>query len=577
MKEQAAHQDWSWREIAVVLFATIAGAVLRFWNWRSVGLSHFDEGIYALEGMWALRPGGLGSLDPQIIPYAPPAFPILIGVAYRILGDSDHAALLVAELLGVATIPLLGWFARRAFGPGSGGAAAVFVAVAAVHVTFSRMVLTDVPFVSAWVLALGCGAVFLERPSLRYAVVLGLCVGLAQYTKYNGWLAGAVVALAALGGFRFNTMAARRQNAKILSLLTVSATVAALSYVPWYLFVEGHAGGYAGLIAHHRSYVKTANAWLPNLLLQLAQGVALSGGEPWGLAAWFAAWIGIVYALGGSRAQAVAKGSSLPFWIALLGGGALYARFPNLGWWVGIAWTPWLLRDDRPGARVAAASWLILTALTPFYHPYARLWLPLHATAWTLLAGLQSRIAALVQDKSTELARFEPTLTPGLRARFAMGLVCAALAAYVELWVNASARPLRRVFEPTDSLRLDMQKLETALSRRSGQIKLLTRPPVLFYLRHLDPARLERLASSSALQTPDPSGWVLVEEIQLRQEGDFDRRYEAMFRFWEVSWPFIHDLGPADLLDNHPGSALDNTAAHDQQVIWLLRPRRGNG
>jgi hypothetical protein len=576
MSEPRECRPWSWREIAVVVAATIVGAMLRFWDWRSIGISHFDEGIYALVGMWSLNPGGLGALDPQIIPYAPPGLPILIGVAYRIFGDSDHAALLVAQLLGVATIPLLAWFARHAFGAGAGGAAAIFAALAGVHVTFSRMVLTDVPFLFAWLTALGAGALFLEMPTFRRAVALGFCVGLAQYFKYSGWLAGGVVGLAAVAGFRVSSAPARRQSSRTLAMLAVSASVAAVLYVPWYLFVEGHAGGYAGLVAHHRGYLKSADAWFPNLVLQLAQGVALSGGAPWGLVSWFAAWIAVAFCLGSLRAQAVGQGSWLPFWVALLGGAALSAKFPNLGWWVGLAWAPWLLVDSRPGARLAAASWVLLSVITPFYHPYARLWLPLHATGWTLLAGLMPRLWVLTSATSKETISGARKVTPRPGYGWAMSFFCVGLATYVELRLNADARPLGGVLEPSNSLRLDMRKVEGSLAKFTSRLKLLTRPPAIFYLRHCQNVQLERLTDSSALQAADSSAWALVEEIQLRQEGNFEQRLRRLFRTWDAASPFIQDLEPADLLDHHPGAALGNSGEHDQQVIWLLRPRQEN-
>ena len=185
-------------EIVLVFLLTVFGGVLRFWSFGRLSLSHFDEGIYALAGLWSLHPKGLAALDPMLVPYAPPGFPILVGCAYALWGVSDHSALAVSVLSGIATIPVAAWLARRTFGPGAGAAAAAFSALSLAHIALSRKALTDSPFLLVWLLALGLGSRFLERPGFGRALALGLSVGLAQLFKYNGWLAGATVLVSAL-------------------------------------------------------------------------------------------------------------------------------------------------------------------------------------------------------------------------------------------------------------------------------------------------------------------------------------------------------------------------------------------
>ena len=65
------------RETLVVIALTLLGAVIRLWSPGRLGLIHFDEGIYALAGLWSLSPRGLAEIDPTIISYAPPGFPVL--------------------------------------------------------------------------------------------------------------------------------------------------------------------------------------------------------------------------------------------------------------------------------------------------------------------------------------------------------------------------------------------------------------------------------------------------------------------------------------------------------------------
>ena len=151
-------------------------------------------------GSGRCRRRGLAGLDPTLIPYAPPGFPFLVGVAYLGLGVSDLAAILVSILAGTLTIPAAAWLARRTFGAGAGAAAAALVAFSGFHVAFSRVALTDASFLLCWILALVCGQRFLERPRFSSAIALGLSVGLAQWFKYNGWLLGVFVVLAACLG-----------------------------------------------------------------------------------------------------------------------------------------------------------------------------------------------------------------------------------------------------------------------------------------------------------------------------------------------------------------------------------------
>ena len=139
---------------------------MRLWGLKRLGLIHFDEGIYAIAGLWSVSPGGLAAIDPTLIAYAPPGFPILVGLSYLLFGVSDLAAILVSVLTGTLTIPATAWLARRTFGAGAGAFAAALVALSGFHVAYSRMALTDASFLLFWVLGLICGQRFLERPGL---------------------------------------------------------------------------------------------------------------------------------------------------------------------------------------------------------------------------------------------------------------------------------------------------------------------------------------------------------------------------------------------------------------------------
>ncbi len=267
---------------------TLLAVILRFWGFGKLGLTHFDEGVYAIAGFWSVLPRGLAGLDPQVIAYAPPGFPVLVGLAYFMFGVADSSAIFVSIVCGILTVPAVAWMGRRTFGPGAGAASAAFAALSMAHVAFSRKALSDAPFLLCWIAALGLGGRFLERPGFLRAIGFGLAVGLTQNFKYNGWIAGAIVIVAALAGLA--KPEARRPGAVLQTFGygLIAVLVAGVCYWPWFAFVERH-GGYAALVRHHQSYLGGFGAWGRFWEMQLAQMVALSGGIGWG-ASWTVAW-----------------------------------------------------------------------------------------------------------------------------------------------------------------------------------------------------------------------------------------------------------------------------------------------
>ena len=197
--------------------------MIRIWSLGRLGLVHFDEGIYALAGLWSLSPRGLHDLDPTYIAYSPPGFPVLVGLSYLWFGISDTSTILISIVCGTLTIPLVAWLSLRTFGRGTGAAAAALAAFAAAHVAFSRMALTDVSFLLAFLLAVGQGQRFLEHPTPGRAMILGLSVGVAQLFKYNGWISGLIVALALLIG---QLMKRKEQSARTVCAAWTSVLLA---------------------------------------------------------------------------------------------------------------------------------------------------------------------------------------------------------------------------------------------------------------------------------------------------------------------------------------------------------------
>lgn len=539
------------RELLLILALTALGAIARGWGFGRLGLDHFDEGIYAIGAQRLLFPPRGGPwIEPSIAAYAPPGFPVLVAVCYFLLGVSDRSAIFVSWLAGTLTIPLTAWLGRRWIGPGAGACAAGLVALAGPHVVFSRMALTDASHLLAWIAALGLGVWFLERPSLLRALPFGLMVGLAQLLKYSGWVTGAVVAAAALNGLFSTDEDQRTRSRRALFLGLLAALAAGLVYWPWYQFVDRH-GGYASLLAHHRGYVDGFSAWPSNWRQQMAQAVALSG-LAWGFVPWTAlAWlIACASAAFCSKAHRWRISTAAPLLALLLVTTAVAPEFP---WWLGMFALPCLLRSVSPADRVLAWWWILLSVLTPLYHPYARLWLPLHAVGWLLSARALSLLSTL---ESRPGVRFK-----ALRHQLASALL---LALAVHLALLRTSEPLANLLRPTDGLRLAAGELARGPlasngPRRSLSLGVLSRPSFRFYLIQQG-LGFQILESQDQLpQSPRPGPWLIVDEAQaLGWPGD---RLGAKV-------VAVSPVAPATLLDLEP------SAAFGKWTIGLPTPDR---
>jgi 4-amino-4-deoxy-L-arabinose transferase-like glycosyltransferase len=103
----------------------------------------------------------------------------------------------VTAMLGTATIALVYLMARR-ISPATGLVAAALFAVQSQHVRESHFVLTDVPMTFFIVLAGLLTVRACERRRVRDCVLVGMAVGAAAATKYNGGVAILLPALALL-------------------------------------------------------------------------------------------------------------------------------------------------------------------------------------------------------------------------------------------------------------------------------------------------------------------------------------------------------------------------------------------
>ncbi len=563
------------RESLVVGVLVLAGAVLRLWGLKALGFSHFDEGIYATAGLYALAPAGLASLDPTLIPYAPAGFPVLVGVSYLLFGVSDVAAILVSIAAGALLVPAAAWLAGRTFGAGAGAAAAGLVAFSGYHVAFSRMALADALFLLAFVLALICGQRFLERPRLDRAILLGLSVALCQWVKYNGWLAGLLVMVSAALGIALDP--AERRGTRIRAVWgygLVAVAVALAAYWPWFAFVEAH-GGYAGLIRHHRGYLSGPECWLPYLRVQLRQAAALSGGPPWNLVEYLSAVAGCAVVQYPRLRAGVPRSCLLLVLLA-----PVVVFIPFLYWPMAAG----CLLDGRvwrhPSQRLLAVGWVGLSILTPFYHPYARLWLPVHFLSWMLITNSVRNVLLCNQEARGRLTGAwdrENRYGLNLREWFACGLVLLCIELLGPELFRAPTLGPRELPGPlaaSDSLRIAVRHGLSDLPEAAAGLRLLARPPVRFYLAGRVPVIVE--PDLAHLRLPgNPRFWALVDQAQLRQEGDLNGATDALLEHWEVVREYPSRLSLPALLDTDPDAARAGRSSAVYAPLWLMRPRMG--
>lgn len=555
------------RETVWVIAMTMLGAGVRLKGLGTLGLDHFDEGIYAQAASWVFAEGGLRALDPALIPYAPPGFPFLVGLSYQLVGVSEAAVILVSSLTGVLTIPVLAWLARRTFGQGAGAATAALVALSGPHVLFSRTGLTDATFLLVWSLAMLAGVRFLDRPGVRSAIGLGFLVGLAQLVKYNGGMTGLIVALTVLIA-AIRPGAGRHALPKSLGFGLLAAAVSLLVYLPWFLFVE-QTTGYAGLLAHHRSYVDGVAGWWPNWQQQMAQAAALVGltrtGNSWLSISVALAWIG----------AAIGQGRSVRSWrrfrhlgplLALILAVVSLASPANLPYWTALIWAPVLVCfDDRPSARLMAVWFLVMAVSTPMYHPYARLWLPTLAASWMLGGGLIAAVLCWLRGVRDE-PETVPTRRPLQSLRHVVVIaVVGVLLAGVGPWVLPDRvrwfpDPLARSDGSRRAARFLRDELpEAPLGAPASPVFLYARPTVRYaYVLAGGANPIRVLEDLDSLQTtPAPAGSLALVDAAMGVTLTPELALELQEAGWERGADLRTNLAIASLLDVRPGCVYD--------------------
>lgn len=466
---------------AGVVGMLLVALVVRCWKLEQVGLEHFDEGVYAFSGLWVL---GVPFYTGQHY-YAPPLLPGLIGIAYWLLGVSDHAAIAVSLAAGTVTVLLVWWVGRRWYGPAAGLAAGWLAALSDVHIAYSRMALTDVLLTLWLVLAIGCLREGLRRGSFRWAVAGGLATALAWNTKYNGWLplVIALVPLVWAGARSFAAHAPLPRRA--LGCWLVAVGVALAGYLPWFDYVQHQPGGYARLVGHHSGYLVGWSGWSASFAQQAAHlghwdatanrlalplaviGAACCAPMAWRRDGWVVGLLALIVLAAGLQFSAIT--------VALVLAGLFAAAHAGSGKARGrMAARPGGSPDASAGLHVA--WFFVLLLLTPFYTPYARLILPWLPAVWLAAGAATGRV--LVPQITASVRSCASQRPYGARALLVGTAVIAVGSLVFRFPESAAPTPAWR---RTDRYRTAARKIARRVPER-GRVLVYAEPALLFYL-----------------------------------------------------------------------------------------------
>jgi 4-amino-4-deoxy-L-arabinose transferase-like glycosyltransferase len=362
------------RDVAAL---ALAAAAFRVVVPSGLGIDHYDEGAYAMTAAALARGGWPAEIYPLQHFLSPPLFFGLASLLMRIIGTSDVSLFIVSMAAGIGTVILVYLAARRWFGRAAAGAAALAVTLSDFHILWSRAGLTDVLFAGLFLLAVVLFAKAEEEGSLAISAAAGVVTGLAWNTKYHGWLAVAVAAVAVLPRLFGPDRQPWRPAA---GRLVLAALIAAAFYLPWVFLVEAQEGGYAALAAEHSRFLLPGSAF-QNGLTQLRTQSYFDGWTarlaPLALVGWV-----MLTNPAARRIDSVVYGGLLVLSTLALGATAVMGV---------LALGALAILVRRHGVRWGPHWYLILffatfAGLTPLYTPYPRLLLPLFVAS-ALLAG----------------------------------------------------------------------------------------------------------------------------------------------------------------------------------------------
>ena len=231
-------------------------------------------------------------------------------------------------------------------------------------------------------------------------------------------------------------------------------------YSPWFWFVDSH-GGYQALLAHQRSYLGNLSSWPGHWSLQLAQERFLAGSPVWIASAGFLAALALLISTGDLPSDR----RRLPRLLVELIGLMALCTIRGSSWWLALVWI-WFASDKSRGLwtkslAIVAVGWAALSVLTPFYHPYSRLWLPVEAFDWLFMGGVFVSILRNSRSSTAASSGAGPASSDRLPWFTLLSVLLAAIAAALR-----SGQEWLPALEPGDSLRQASARSSTTFRHR---------------------------------------------------------------------------------------------------------------
>lgn len=553
------------REVVAVVVLCFLGAVFRCLFLSGTAIEHFDEGVYA-SNLWFSPEQG--AEYPGRYFYAPPLFPFLIEWSMIFLGSGPWAVFLPSLMLGLLTVPLVWWVARRWFGPTAGLVAALLASFSDLHLIYSRAALTDVGL--GFCLLLGVYLIwksYLSR-DWKWPVLAGVIIGAGWAIKYNGWLP---LAVGLSGLVPWLLIHGRQQNHKS-GYFVRWAVIAVIAFLVWSPVLIGlqQWGGYSVVASNHSRYVVGFSGWLDSFWRQVRNHQLLEGSlSILGLGLVCLVFCFLLIRWNGSRAgRPVAEKSESQAerstWNLILSG--VLAALPLLGVWflgvspvLGVLGSTGILLQlfcitadsgseqgrgdtsrDEPYSKTqgrSLAAWLLaawfcgLLLATPLYYPYPRLTIPWTISAWlgtAALAGwLEQRWAGSLFCLASQKDKVEP---PRLRLLPGLSVVVLALILLVcfKPWRVAAWEPRNGLALVSRQVLADLQA-EPVPNAADSILYLYAEPGLFFNLKAQGHTLTGPVADFQFLDTLPPGVPVyLIAGPHAATDADFQKQFQQV-------------------------------------------------
>jgi hypothetical protein len=220
-----------------------------------------------------------------------------------------------------------------------------------------------------------------------------------------------------------------------------------------------------------------------------------------------------------------------------------------------------------------AVGWVSLGLLTPLYHPYARLFLPLQAFGWLFLGGAFLIIRSKVELQGRGAGRRLDRVQDRLPWFVAVSLFAAGSQVLIPS-DSHSKRGFPGPLEPTDSLRQACRVISRDVPKDLRSLAIYARPSVTYYLAGgltVSPQpSLDRL-----LRPGDSTSWALLDEAMLRQESNVQGALAALHDRWVVIGEAPTVLNLPTLLDIDPAAATSRNWDASAPLLLLRAKRPG--